>query len=356
MTVKRILIIKWSAMGDVALASTVMEDVARAYPDAEIDLNTLPPCDKLFIHDPRFTHVYTFNVRAKSGGFGEMKRWLSTVRRRRYDMIIDLQTTDRSRLLLTLLKVLGGFPSVCVGNDPGFPYTDFAKLTSPVRSALALMRATAAAGGIAHETDHPVLHAGSDARQRVVNLMSSENLLAGEFAVFMPGCQAAGYLKRWGVKNYAALARQMLAQRWHKVVLIGGPDEADECDAIARDVGSGVVNLCGKTELLDIAPLCEAANVIIANDTGTAHIAAAAARPMVIICGPTDPRRVKPAGAQVTTLQADLACINCYRKHCGHHSCMRMISPQRVLDQILDDNASDNVSKVRRRASDGAIM
>jgi heptosyltransferase-2 len=55
---------------------------------------------------------------------------------------------------------------------------------------------------------------------------------------------------------------------------------------------------------------------------------------MVVICGPTDPRRVRPLGNSVITLQADLPCINCYRKHCSHHSCMRLITPDDVVARI----------------------
>ncbi|MEM7251064.1 MAG: glycosyltransferase family 9 protein [Pseudomonadota bacterium] len=356
MNLERILIIKWSAMGDVALASTVMEDVVQAYPDAEIDLNTLPPCDRLFAHDPRFAHVYTYNVRAKRGSWKEMRRWLRTVRERRYDMIIDLQTTDRSRVLIALLCLLGGAPKIRLGNNPGFPYTAHASRPDGVRSALALMRATVASGGIPNVTERPVLHAGAEAEARVEAMVAEESLNAGDFAVFMPGSQAAGYLKRWGVENYAGLARRMLARRWRKVVLIGGPDEIADCEAIAQRVGRGVLNLCGKTQLLDIAPICEHANVIVANDTGTAHIGAASGRPMVVICGPTDPRRVRPAGERVTTLQADLACINCYRKHCGHHSCMRIISPEDVLEHIVAREPDEDIQNGGRRASDSSVV
>ena len=71
------------------------------------------------------------------------------------------------------------------------------------------------------------------------------------------------------------------------------------------------------------------------NDTGTAHVVAATARAMLVLCGPTDPRRVKPLGAGVATMQADLPCINCYRKHCVHHACMRALTPGHVAARVL---------------------
>ena len=55
---------------------------------------------------------------------------------------------------------------------------------------------------------------------------------------------------------------------------------------------------------------------------------------MLVLCGPTDPRRVRPLGPRVETMQADLPCINCYRKHCLHHACMRLLTPGRVAAHV----------------------
>ena len=102
------------------------------------------------------------------------------------------------------------------------------------------------------------------------------------------------------------------------------------------------MNLCGRTEVLDIVPLCEGARAIVANDTGTAHVASCTERPMVVICGPTDPRKVKPVGDNVVALQASLPCINCYGKTCDHHhACMESITPEQVFETLRPLLAKD---------------
>ena len=65
--VRRVLIIKWSAMGDIVIASALFEDISRAFPDAAIDLNVLPPWDRLFQEDKRFREVIAFPLRGPSG-------------------------------------------------------------------------------------------------------------------------------------------------------------------------------------------------------------------------------------------------------------------------------------------------
>ncbi|HQU15287.1 MAG: glycosyltransferase family 9 protein [Gammaproteobacteria bacterium] len=337
--IRRILIIKWSALGDVVLATAIMNDLRHAFPGREIDLNTLPPWESLFRGDPRFREVFAFDLRNAGRGPAEMRRWLRHVHAQRYDLIVDLQSSDRSRILLGLLALRGRLPRYRIGNRRVVPYNFYPDpLPWPShihdRMASALRNA-----GIEPRSERPVLHIPPASRARVAALSVEHALTPGGYAVLLPGCQAAGYLKRWGAQRYAALGQLLHQAGIAKIVLIGGPDELEECQRIEASAGVPVVNLCGVTEILDIVPLCEGARVVIANDTGTAHVAAAAGCPIVLICGPTDPRRVRPIGPSVATVQAELPCINCYRKTCSHHSCMRVITPQRVLQAALDTQA-----------------
>ncbi|MEM7406058.1 MAG: glycosyltransferase family 9 protein [Pseudomonadota bacterium] len=363
--INRILVIKWSAMGDLAMAGAAIEDVRMAYPAAEIDLDTLPPWDRLYRADPRFRKVHAFKLRG--GGWRATRRWLRQIRSERYDLVIDLQTTDRSRIMLGMLGWLGDAIPYRAGNLNRWPYNlALPPPASEPRHALQIARDTLQAAGIAARSEYPRLHIEPGLRHSAAALLrtvgirvdranlSDENAFMREetagaapiagyssapdprFGVFLPGCQAAGYLKRWGAENYAALAHRLRAEGVAKIVLLGGPDEIDECRAIEQRCGDWVVNLCGKTELMHVPVVCEFADIVIANDTGTAHLASAANRPMVVVCGPTDPRRVLPAGRKVAPAQLNLPCINCYRKHCAHHSCMRLLFADEVFEIARD--------------------
>src|SRR3569832_334288 len=80
--IRRILLIKWSALGDIAVTTAVMEDVRRAFPNAEIDLNTLPPWQRLFEGDPRFRKVIAFPLRGLDALVSLC--WLRVVRSNRF--------------------------------------------------------------------------------------------------------------------------------------------------------------------------------------------------------------------------------------------------------------------------------
>jgi len=342
-SIRKILIIKWSAMGDIVISTALFEDIRRAFPQASIDLNILPPWDRLFRNDPRFNEIIAIDLRKAEKGPKGFWRWVREVRRRHYDLIVDLQSNDRSRWLMIALHLSGAGVSFRLGNHQRFPYNFAPQPTGewPVHPFTIQQRALAA-GGIPTVTPRPVLHIDSQARQRAGDLQEQQRLVKGEYAIFLPGSQAAGYLKRWGVDNYAGLARLLHRQGLEKVVIIGGPDEMDECEKIARTVGADwLINLCGKTQIVDIVPLAEAARLIVGNDTGTAHVASAADRPMVVVCGPTDPRRVKPIGENVQALQTTgLDCLNCYcKKPCAHHSCMKWVTPQQVFERLQEMGA-----------------
>jgi ADP-heptose:LPS heptosyltransferase len=335
--VRRILVIKWSAMGDVVGATTFIDDIRAAYPAAEIHLNTLQPWDRLFDGDPRFSRVFAIDVRGRKNRLSAALRWMRTVWREHYDLVFDLQSTDRSRIMLGLVRLLSPQFKAVVGHNPGFPYTHAPQRPAEPYPGWYSDLALRAAGVPRHAT-HGRLHVSEQNRRAVAELMQETGLKAGHYVLLLPGSQKAGWLKRWGVQRYAALARKLRDAGVEKVALIGGPDEVEDCAAIAEQGGEGIVNLNGRTSIPQIVPLAEGASCIVGNDTGAAHVASCAGKPMLVICGATDPRRVRPIGAHVQAVQWSGPCINCYRKTCNYQpelACMEAVSVDMVADWVL---------------------
>ncbi len=328
--IKRILIMKWSSMGDVVISTVVMQDIIAAFPNAVIDLNTLPPWDSLFQNDPRFSRVLATNLRARGRQMAGTLALLKAIKAGRYDMIVDLQSNDRSRTLLTLLTLFFDRVPYRVGLHRKFPYTISPRIArGTVMQAIERQRLAIEAIGIPAITERPVLHVGADQRAHALDLLNSNGLEADRFVVFLPGCDANGWLKRWGAKNYGQLAQRLHREKGLSIVLIGAAAEHEECEKIEKMVGQPwLANLCGQTAMHEIVPLCEQAAAIVANDTGTGHIAACSPKPILVLCGPTDPRRVKPVGPNVLALQYKVECRNCYcKKPCDHQSCMKLLTP-----------------------------
>ena len=338
--IRRILIVKWSALGDVALATAAIEDIRLAFPRAVLHLDTLPSAKRLFVHDPRFDAVFALPMRDRKQRLRVHRQWLRRVRAARYDLIVDLQSSDHTRLLLACLAFgRGGVPRRW-GIRRGFPYT-LAPPTDAGPHPPMRMRALLARAGIPAHTPRAVLHPSPAQCARVAALLRELGAASRRYAVFLPGSQAGGWLKRWGVERYAELGVLLHARGIERILVIGAREEIADCARIVASIQARVPDVAfhlADLDLLEIAPACADAACIVANDTGTAHIAAAAGRPLWVLCGPTDPRRVRPSGA--TAVQADFHCLNCYRKTCRWGptpQCLERIEPAAVLALALGD-------------------
>ena len=183
-----------------------------------------------------------------------MLHWLREVRRGNYDLIVDLQSTDRARILHALLLASGARVPYRLGTHRRFPYNIAPGPQASTVHAFEHLRAALRAGGIPTVTPRPALFVPPRHRRRATELLSSHGLGAdSRYAVFLPGCQAAGYLKRWGALRYSALALYLREAGYERIVILGAKDEMEECRRIQQACGDWAVNLCGLTEILDLS-------------------------------------------------------------------------------------------------------
>ncbi len=163
----------------------------------------------------------------------------------------------------------------------------------------------------------------------------------GPYAVLMPGANWA--TKQWPVERFAALVKPIRHRFGFESVVAGGPDVAQQAAAIPE-----AVNLAGKTNLRQLVALLEKAGLVVANDSGPMHIAAALGRPLVTPYGPTNPVRTGPYGRDDSVVRLDIPCSPCYSRRCSHLSCLNWLT----IDPALE-LAADQISK-SRPTSDGA--
>ena len=154
-----------------------------------------------------------------------------------------------------------------------------------------------------------------------------------------PGAEY-GPAKRWPAASFAAVVRAVSRQVGDCLWLaFGGPADWLVCDEIARLAGSRVLNLAGKTSLRQLMALLKLCHVVLTNDSGPMHVAAALGTPVVVPFGSTSPELTGPGlpGApQHRLLQSDAPCSPCFRRTCPiDFRCMTGITPDRVTESIL---------------------
>lgn len=152
--------------------------------------------------------------------------------------------------------------------------------------------------------------------------------------VFCPGAEY-GPAKRWPVSHFSALAR-VLVERGHSVWLLGsGRDWPIGKEILGRSSGS--YNLCGQTSLEQAIDLISLAELVVSNDSGLMHIAAALGSPLIALFGSSSPEFTPPLSSQATVLRLNLECSPCFKRECplSHLDCLQKMEPSRVLDACL---------------------
>ncbi len=136
-----------------------------------------------------------------------------------------------------------------------------------------------------------------------------------------------GLAKCWPPDRFAELARR-LAKKWKAgIVVFGKEEERSASEEILRQVGRSGVDLTGKTGLLQLAALLEKCRLLVTNDTGTMHVAAAVGIPVVAIFGSTDPVTTGPFGEGHVIVKKDVPCSPCLKRICPtDHRCMTAIT------------------------------
>jgi ADP-heptose:LPS heptosyltransferase len=327
---ERILVIRLGALGDLVLCFQAFQAIRKAHPQAEIALLTMPAFAGFARLMPWFDKVL---VDPRAPGW-RIDAWIKLARQVRAfapTRVYDLQGKFRQTVLFRLLggsrgPEWSGAASGCSHPrlwppQPGMHYTDFvavqlerAGILTCVIPAKAGIQQRASASCMTH-TSHR--HATLDSRFRgndncelgetALNLSwldapLDEFPLPKKFALLIPGCAPERSYKRWPATHYAELANRLLEQGIGSVA-IGTASDAYAIQEIAV-LAPHVVDLSGKTTLPQVAALARRAEVVIGNDTGPTHLAAAVgARTLALMSDQVDPMWSSPRGPNIKWLQ-----------------------------------------------------
>ena len=175
----------------------------------------------------------------------------------------------------------------------------------------------------------PVRSAGAD-RDGLGALLRSRGI-TGAYAVVVPGA-TYGPAKSWPWRRYREVARQLSKDL--PVILAGTAPERELCDTIASGDG-GIHNLAGATPIGLFLALLEGAAVVLANDSGTPHLAASLGAPVVVLFGSTSPEWTAPLGRSVDVVRFPVHCSPCFRKTCPTQlECFDGITTELVLSRV----------------------
>jgi heptosyltransferase-2 len=326
MEARKILIRGPNWIGDAVLAIPAMKSVRKHFSDAEITLLVRPWVAGLFTAAPFIDKVWS---EAKPSGIGDWTRITKDIRARGFDLALLLPNSFESALMM----FLGG-----VRQRVGYA-TDGRRwmLTKPVAQGDAgrhqVQYYLDLVKSLSPSTSPPSIEIQATNEER----SNARALLAGDgirndapFLVLNPGA-AYGSAKRWHEDRFAAVADVLAGELRLHVALIGSEGERPIAEKIRGLMKTAAAVLNGKTSLETLIGILAESSLMITNDSGPMHIAAALGIPTVAVFGSTDERVTSPFGPHTRVVKHPVECSPCLLRECPiDHRCMNGVTVEDV--------------------------
>lgn len=330
MTPRSVLVVRLSSLGDVVLTAPVFDNLRRAWPEARLTLLVKKAFAPALAGHPAVHELLMFE---DLGVWGALRE----IRRRRFDVLVDLHDTLRSRIW----AMFSGAGRV----------VRYRKRAWARRLLVCFKRPSSdLAGKTVDRYLETLAVLGVDVRDRAPRLPAPADGLpaaaaalgAGPWIVLSPGALHA--TKRWPAERFAAAADR-LAEDFRSaggaappVLLVGSPSDRPSAEAVLETLQGPALNLTGRTSLKELMALLSRAAVLLCNDSGAMHLGAALGVPTVAVFGPTvEAFGFFPSGEKTAVVQnAGLACRPC-SLHGGrrcpekHFRCMADVTVDRVV-------------------------
>ena len=214
--------------------------------------------------------------------------------------------------------------------------------TSGVLHQADYYRALVRGCGVPCDDEAPRLRASRTSLERAGVLLKAQRVAPDARLVGLAPGAAYGQAKQWPPERVAEVAARLARERGATCVVLGAPHDRPTARAIeswlrahASNEAARVVDLTGRTSLGALVGVTARCQVLVSNDSGAMHLAAALGRPVVAIFGPTDDRATRPLGAVHDVISAPAFCRPCLLRDCPiDHRCMKRITPAMVFAAV----------------------
>ncbi len=317
-----VLVVRYSALGDVVLATSVLEPLRARYPGARIEWLTARPYAPLLEGLPELAAVHVLGREGEEAPLAVASRL-----RGRFDVVLDLQNKVKSALVAHLAgrrtvsfrrRTAGQALRSLLGSDPPLVRGHQTRLYADALAPLGV-------GGPGP------LRVSLSARARALAADALQGVEAPAVAI-APGARWA--TKRWPAERFAAVADALAAEGF-RIVLAGGPGDRDAFAAFRAAARARVAADLSPLPVDALAAAIARVQLLVACDSGPVHLASAVGTPALALFGPTSTARWGPVPPG-RALALELPCAPCSNHggdYCpeGHHRCLDDLAPQAVL-------------------------
>jgi heptosyltransferase-2 len=334
--IKRVVVRGTNWVGDSVMTVPALRALRRVLPEAKITLVVRPSAKGIFSEARFVDDLLIYDRRNVTSVISQIREW----RRRQFDLAVLFQNAFEA----ALIPFLAGVPlrlgyatesRQALLTHP-LPLPDWRSSRHEVFYYLYLVTALEqllfGTSEICEQDPDASLEISEARKAEAENLLRSYGVREGEPVVALCPGSINSRAKRWSTEAYAALADRLIESH-RQVLLIGSADETDVSREVTARMKERPVVLTGKTSLDQITAVLSLVDLVVTNDTGPAHIAAALGRPTLVIFGPTNPLTTRPFAPEAEILRHPPDCAPCMLRDCPiDHRCMTAITVDEVFE------------------------
>jgi lipopolysaccharide heptosyltransferase II len=339
-TLSKTLIIRLSSVGDIVLSTPLIRGLRRRMPQAEIHYLVRSDYADLLRGNPYLSRLIEF---PQGATLGDLVGLRSAIRREGYDCIVDIHGSLRSRIACRGMRSVvrirkRAFARFLLVHGKWDLYGLFGGSPSVVERYFEPL----APWNVRDDEEGPELFPPKEARSRAESILRPlREQVSGNVVGFCPS--ARHFTKIWPADRFAECAAVLGSRHGAGIVIFGSAVETDRCAEMARELARSapsvpVLNTSGMLSLIETAAAMDLCRVVVTNDSGLMHVAAARKRRVVAVFGSTVRQFgfFPPADRSIVVEEHSVQCRPCTpigRASCpeGHFRCMLAITPARVI-------------------------
>lgn len=336
-TPRRVAVFRALQLGDLLCAVPAFRALRHAWPDAHITLIGLPWAADFAARLPYIDDFLAFpgfpGMPEGKPDITALPYFFRAAQTRHFDLAIQMHGSgELSNPVVAMLgaRETAGFVSPAAWHPESGHYIEWPTHLHELRRLLALAESLGAPPQGEH-IELPLLATELDDCQDLQDEFGLEN---GNYVCIHPGARLSS--RRWWPERFARVADRLAAEGFD-IVLTGMAEEAGIGEAVKAHMNSPVADLMGRTTLGTLAAVARNARLVISNDTGMSHVAAALETPSVVICCGADASRWRPLNAALhPVLWSDVPCRPCQHVHCPtQHECADGVSVAQAIDTAM---------------------